>query len=177
MIFEYLAFRNEMKKITHETRFRYSYFSPLKLNSTLRLYRNFCDKWIGISEHQEEGEKFRIWPILYPNMPVQMGFESKLPWSYKAYNPFGSFFVVLMMPNAENVLKIRTRRQVHSDLFQIVLNKRLGKEFNLKARAYSDEYIVDVENQKIFSPGPDGKANTKDDIKLLINPEVFGRQN
>jgi len=177
MIFEYLAFRNEMKKITHEPRFRYSYFSPLKLNSTLRLYRNFCDKWIGISEHREEGERFRVWPILYPNIPVQMGIESKLPWSYKAYNPFGSFFVILMMPNTENVLKIRTRRQIHSDLFQIVLNKRLGKEFNLKALAYSDEYIIDIENKKIFSPGPDGKANTKDDIKLLINPEVFGRQN
>ena len=60
------------------------------------------------------------------------------------------------------------------DLFQIVLNKRLGKEVSLKARAYGDEYIVDVENQKIFSPGPDGIAGTKDDITLRINPKVLG---
>jgi hypothetical protein len=58
-----------------------------------------------------------------------------------------------------------------------VLNKKLGKEVSLKARAYSDEYIVDVENRKIFSPGPDGKPGTKDDIKLPINPEVLGWQN
>ena len=63
---------------------------------------------------------------------------------------------------------------VRADLLQIVLNKRLGKDVSLKARAYSDEYIVDVENKKIFSPGPDGKAGTKDDIKLRINPEFLG---
>ena len=64
--------------------------------------------------------------------------------------------------------------RVHDDLLHIVLNKRLGKEVSLKARAYGDEYIVDVENKKIFSPGPDEKAGTKDDIKLRINPEVLG---
>jgi hypothetical protein len=45
---------------------------------------------------------------------------------------------------------------------------------DLKARAYSDQYIIDIENKKIFSPGPDGKAGTKDDISLPINPEVLG---
>lgn len=64
--------------------------------------------------------------------------------------------------------------QVHDDLFQIVLNKRLGEEVSLRARAYSEEYIVNIENKKIFSPGPDGKADTEDDIKLRINPEVLG---
>jgi len=173
IIFEYLSFRNELKKITHEPRFRYSYFPPLKLNSTLRLYRNFCDKWIDISEHRAEVERFRVWPILYPNVPVQMGFESKLPWYYKAYNPMGSLVSSIMTPAAEKVLEIRTKREVHSDLLQIVLNKRLGKEVSLKARAYGDEYIVDVEKKKIFSPGPDGKSGTKDDINLWINPEVL----
>jgi len=44
---------------------------------------------------------------------------------------------------------------------------------SLKARAYSDEYVVDVENKKIFSPGRDGKPGTKDDINLWINPEAL----
>ena len=69
------------------------------------------------------------------------------------------------------------RMQIQDDLLQIVLNKRLGKDVSLKARAYSDEYIVDVENRKIFSPGPDGKADTRDDIILRINPEVLGWHN
>ncbi len=173
IIFEYLTFRNELRKLTCEPRFRYSYFSPLKLNSTLRLYRNFCDKWIDASEHRAAGERFRVWPILYPNMPVQMGFESKLPWYYKTYNPAGSYVAYILTPAAEKVLEIRTKRQVHSDLLQIVLDKRLGKEVSLKARAYVDEYVIDVENKKIFSPGPDGKPGTKDDIILWINPEVL----
>jgi hypothetical protein len=101
----------------------------------------------------------------------------KLSWYYKTYNPVGSFFVYLMTPDMERIIERRTKLQVHSDLLQIVLDKRLGKEVSLKARAYSDEYIVDVENKKIFSPGPDGEAGTKDDIKLLINPDVLGWQN
>ena len=177
IIFEYLMFRNEIRKLTHEPRFRYSYFPPLKLNSTLRLYRNFCDKWISLSEHRTPIKGLRVWPILYPNVPVQMGFESKLPWYYKAYNPMGSLVASILTPAAENVLIIRTTLQGHSDLLQIVLDKRLDKEIRLKARAYGDEYIVDLENKKIFSPGPDGKSGTKDDIKLLINPEVLGWQN
>ncbi len=64
--------------------------------------------------------------------------------------------------------------RIQDDLLQIVLNKRRGKEFSLKARAYGDEYIVDIENKKILSPGPDGKVDTQDDIELRINPEVLG---
>jgi predicted nucleic acid-binding Zn ribbon protein len=51
LIFEYLMFKNHLLKITKEPRFRYSYFPPLKLNSTLKLYRNFCDKWIQNLAH------------------------------------------------------------------------------------------------------------------------------
>jgi hypothetical protein len=174
MMFEYLTFRNELTKRTCEPRFRYSYFSPLKLNSSLRLYRNFCDKWIGITEQRTQIREFRVWPILYPNLSVQMGFESKLPWYYKAYNPVGSYVAWTLTPGMEKVYEIKTKLEVHSDLLQIVLDRRLGKEVSLKARAYSDEYIVDVENKKIFSSGPDGEVGTKDDIKLRINPEVLG---
>jgi len=177
IIFEYLIFKNELRKITKEPRFRYSYFPPLKLNSTLRMFRNFCDKWIGIAEHQTQIKEFRVWPTLYPNLPAKIDSKYKLPWYYKTYNPLGSFFAVLLTPAMERVIEIRTKLEIHSDLLQIVLNKRLGREVSLKARAYSDEYILDVENKQIFSPGPDGRINTKDDIKLLINPEVLGWQN
>jgi hypothetical protein len=67
-----------------------------------------------------------------------------------------------------------TNISVQDDLLQIVLNKRLVKEVSLKARAYGDEYIVDIENKKILSPGPDGEVGTNDDIALPINPEVLG---
>ncbi|HLB74731.1 MAG TPA: hypothetical protein VJJ98_11980 [Sedimentisphaerales bacterium] len=36
-----------------------------------------------------------------------------------------------------------------------------------------DEYIVDLEGEKILSPGPDGKVGTEDDISLPINPAVL----
>ena len=174
IIFEYLTFKNELKKLTHEPRFRYSYYSPLKLNSALRLYRDFCDRWISISEDGREVERFRVWPALYVDLPVRMGLQDKLPWYYKAYNPVGSCVASMLTPALNNVIEIRAKLQVRSDLLQIVLDKRLGRAVSLKARAYGDEYIVDVENKKIFSPGPDGKPGTKDDIKLLINPEVLG---
>ena len=174
MIFEYLTFKNELKKITHEPRFRYSYFPPLKLNSTLRLYRNFCDKWISVSEHRTRIKEFRVWPTLYANLPAKIGLRNKLPWYYKAYNPAGSYVAYILMPGMEKVFEIKTRMQIYSDLLQIAFNKRLGREADLKARAYSDQYIIDIENRIIFSPGPDGQAGTDDDIKLPINPEVLG---
>jgi hypothetical protein len=67
-----------------------------------------------------------------------------------------------------------TQTLVQDDLLQIVLKKRLGKEVSMKARAYGGAYIVDIDNRKILSPGPDGKTDTKDDIALPINPEVMG---
>jgi len=79
-----------------------------------------------------------------------------------------------MIPVFETVYEMQIKLKVQDDLFQIVLNKRLGKKVSLKARAYSEEYTIDVEAKKIFSPGPDGEPNTKDDIKLPINPEVLG---
>jgi hypothetical protein len=79
-----------------------------------------------------------------------------------------------MTPNLPGVMQLKTNLAVQDDLFQIVLNKRLGKEVSLKARAYGDEYIIDVQGRKIFSPGPDGEPNTPDDIKLPINPRVLG---
>jgi hypothetical protein len=59
-------------------------------------------------------------------------------------------------------------------MLKIALNKRLGEEIDLTARAYSDQYIIDIEKKYIISPGPNGKIGMGDDIKLPINPEVLG---
>jgi len=48
---------------------------------------------------------------------------------------------------------------------------------DLTARAYSDQYIIDIENKYIVSPGQDEKIGTRDDIKLPINPEVLRFKN
>ena len=72
---------------------------------------------------------------------------------------------------------MNTGLAIQDELLQVVLNKRLGKKFSLKARAYTDEYIIDIDKNIIFSPGPDGEPNTDDDIKLHINPEVLKLKN
>jgi hypothetical protein len=131
----------------------------LKLNSTRRLSRNICNNFMDIAgETNPKPQALSVWPSIYPT----------------CYNPIGSLLVQIVAPAYEKIFEIRTRLQIHDDLFQIVINKRLSKEINLKARAYSDEYIIDIEGKKIFSPGPDGKINTEDDIKLMINPDVLG---
>jgi len=172
-ISEYLMFKNELSKILRDSSLKYSAFSPLKLNSSFRVYKNFCDRWIASEENRQEIEKLTVWPTLYPQFPVTMDIDYDFPWYYKAYNPVGYAVLRVLTPAMERVFQQQTNLQIRDDLLQIVLNKRLGNEVSLKARAYSDEYIIDVENNKIFSPGPDGKADTKDDIKLIINPEVL----
>jgi hypothetical protein len=177
LMFEYLVYKNETKKVSNTKGLRRPYFSPLKLNSSLRLYRNFIDKWIADEDNLTPPKEMRVWPAIYPNLPVTIDKEGKLPGYYKVYNPVGFLLIGIFTPALERVLVIRKKWQVHTDMLQIVLNKRLGEEVSLRALAYSDEYIVNTEKNLIFSPGPDGLNDTKDDIKLSINPELLGWKN
>jgi len=175
IISEYLMFKSAFNTTLNQRGMRNN--PMLKRNSSFRLYRNFCDNWINVIEQSQEPKKpeLSVWPSVCPDwIVVSIDSEGKVPWIYTAYNPIGSVLIRILTPAFEKVLEIKTKLQIHSDLLQTVLNKRLGKKVSLKARAYSDEYIIDIEKKKIFSPGPDGEPNTKDDIKLTINPEVLG---
>jgi len=153
---------------------------PLKKNSTMRLFRNFYDNWMDAEGGRQKvvRAKLSVWPDIYPFKEPSISFANRgwLPLLYTLYNPQISVFDKFGPFNKTIKSKKRhiTQFQIKDDLLQIVLNMRLGKDFSLKARAYSDEYIIDVENGKIFSLGPDGKANTKDDIFLRINPDLLG---
>ncbi|KPK42577.1 MAG: hypothetical protein AMJ65_07450 [Phycisphaerae bacterium SG8_4] len=152
--------------------------TPLfKRNSTLRLHRNHLEDWLNTQCHlgNARSDRLSVWPDIYPfdeHDPLQE--HSLLSFIYRCYNPLGS----RAMGTAGFFRGADPARTTHTlvkdDLLQIVLKKRLGKEVSMKARAYGEEYIVDIDNRKILSPGPDGKTDTKDDIALPINPEVLG---
>jgi hypothetical protein len=152
--------------------------TPLvKPNSTLRLFKNCCDNWLNTRHRSGDATSTRlsVWPAFYPfDEPDPLQDRVLLSFVYRCYNPIGSPFMRVggFFRRAEPDRS--TNISVQDDLLQIVLNRRLGKEVSLKARAYGDEYVVDVENKKIFSPGPDGEADTKDDITLPINPVLLG---
>ncbi|MCP4613129.1 MAG: zinc ribbon domain-containing protein [Planctomycetes bacterium] len=177
LMFEYLIYKNETIKVSNTKGLKRPYFSPLKSNSSLRLYRNIIDKWIADEDNRIPPKKMRVWPAIYPNLPVTFDKEGKIPWYYRSYNPAGFLLVKIFRPALERILVIRKKLQVHAEMLQIVLGKRLGEKVSLKALAYSDEYIIDIEKRLIFSPGPDGPNNTKDDIKLSINPKLLGWNN
>ena len=80
----------------------------------------------------------------------------------------------ILFPAHGKILEIKDRILIYDDMLQWVLARRMGQEGSLKARAYSDEYTVDVEKGLVFSVGPDGEPYTKDDIKLRIDPVVLG---
>jgi len=173
VLFEYLINRNIGQS-------KVGKIPLLKRNSTLRLYRNVCDGWINTMEGVEDPNivRFPVWPSIYQRMgPVSFQGSKPLPLLYICYNPVGAHLMRTRFVSYENLLKRKTAVKIQDDLLQIVLNKRLGKDISLKASAYSDEYIVDVEKGRILSPGPDGKADTRDDIMLRINPEVLGWRN
>ncbi len=150
----------------------------LRPNSTLRLYRNSCNQQLDKMEKDEkyEPEQLDVWPSIYPDFPQPpsvLEFDSEHPPLYLLYNMPGYFMSGILIPALDKIFEINTRVQIHDDLLQIVLNKRLGNDISLKARAYSDEYIIDTDKKKILSPGPDSKINTEDDITLTINPDFF----
>ena len=155
----------------------------LKRNSSLRLFRNHCETIISLASNtNDQTPPYQcVWPEFYPirpNIRIPLDDSDNLhffvPWYYYIYNPIGTLQSVIFLTNGKSIIDSKTRLQIQDDLFQIVIAMRLGKKYDLTARAYGGEYIVDVENKIIFSPGPDEEAYTKDDISLPINPEVLG---
>ncbi len=177
LICEYLVSKNALDKILEEWGIGLRRNPVLKRNSTLRMSKNYCDFLISTMEGHEkfESSELSVWPSIYhPWLPhVHVDKDRELPWYYTCYNPIGSVLFQIIAPSYERIFELKLRLEVHDDLLQIVLNKRLGRGASLKARAYSDDYIIDAEKKIIFSPGPDGKSYTKDDIKLPINPQVL----
>jgi hypothetical protein len=174
MINEYLVCKDGLDQ-AHEKAMHSS--GPLKYNSTLRLVKNHFDELVHRAEGKEQAEveKLSVWPRFWPfKVDVELDSEEGLPKIYQFYNPVGFALLGILTPVFDRVFELQTRLEVHGDLLQIVLGKRLGKEVSLRARVYSDEYIIDIKEGIIFSPGPDGEANTEDDIKLMINLEVLG---
>jgi hypothetical protein len=183
LIHEYLMFKNSFDYMHAEAREKNGgkvkiKTSMLKINSAYRLYRNFIDDRLEAHDMSSgrQGQRLKVFPEVYPDwIKAEMtdeGDEVVTPF-YSVYNPIGSLLCTIMSPASGRCSEINTRLAIYDDLLQIVLNKRLSKEFSLKARAYGDVYIIDVENRKIFSPGPDGQIDTKDDIKLTIDPDVL----
>ena len=180
IIFEYLVFKESITKFPESNMEKK--LSLFKENSTLRILKNKCDDWLSTQEENNNVQKIKLsaWPIFYPFREPVFPEKTKdylpSPFSlYTWYNPIGSV-VIKQITNDQNTKNQRefTVLKKMDDLLQIVLSKRSGKELDFKTLTYGDEYIIDIENKKIFSPGPDGKNGTEDDISLPINPEVLG---
>jgi len=154
--------------------------TPLfKRNSTLRLHRNYLDNWLDTHYHLGGPRSVRlsVWPDIYPfDGPDPLQERVLLYLVYRCYNPLGSRAMGTGRFSRGADPARSTHTLVQDDLLQIVLRKRLGREVSMKARAYGDDYIVDIENKRILSPGPDGKTDTKDDITLPINPDILSWQ-
>jgi len=185
LIFEYITCKNELNKMADVPKLKYSSFSPLKYNSSLRFLRNYYDEWIVIDENQKSDDKFRIWPVIYPDLPVEFNNEVKLDSIYyKIYNPVGYVLIEIVSSPVERIILIKKRFEVHYDMLKVVLNARLGEEVDLKALDYGDDYIIDIENKtisynfsarKVKSSHEFSNSTMKDIVlKLRINPEVLG---
>ncbi len=152
----------------------------IKRNSAIRLLRNYIIEQMKLygdaNEQDKQKGELSVWPGILPSScNVRMDENCEITFVYKfLYNPVGAIMTITCMPVIETIYEVSTKLQIYQDMLQIVLNKRLGKDFSLKACDYSDEYIIDIENKKIFSPGPDRIENTDDDIKLNIEPKVLG---
>ena len=180
LLFEYMMYR---ETLDDPNEFKVKGHWMIKRNSVSRLMRNCIIKQIKLSGDANEQDKQKgelsVWPCNLPSScNVRIDENEEIPFVYKMlYNPIGALTTLICLPAVEKIREIRTKLQIHEDMLGIVLNKRLNRDFSLKARAYSDEYIIDIENKKIFSPGPDRIANTDDDIKLDIEPEILGWTN
>ncbi len=174
IIGKYLMAKTALDKIISENP-GFKKNPTLKINSTLRLAKNLCDEQLVKEGAMPESQKLSVWPWRYlDRINVSIRYpDDRLPKIYFVYNPVGSLIAYICAPVCDRMFQQKTKLQIHDDMLQVVLNKRLGRTVDLKARAYSDEYLIDLEKGRILSPGPDGQVDTEDDIKLTINPEVL----
>jgi hypothetical protein len=177
-IHEYLMFKNSMADLFKAAK---RHKMPMyKQNSICRYYDGICRNWILMERRQTPYEycPISVWPWEKPVWPkVSLNIDQIIEQYYDLYffyNPLGSGIMKIMLPALEKIIDIKNKILIEEDFFQWVLARRLGQEGSLKARAYSDEYTVDIEKELVFSVGPDGVPYTKDDIKMQINPDVLG---
>lgn len=168
-VFEYLLYKNETNKPDFSRK-----HSLFKINSFLRYKDNYLKEMIKKDSGYEASEYclVSVWPWESPNWPKVRYDEFNFYSPYFLYNPMG-YIIAKKVPEYEKIFQIKTKILIKDDLFRWTLALRLGAEGSLKARAYSDEYTVDVEKGLVFSVGPDGQAYTDDDIKLPIDPAVL----
>jgi hypothetical protein len=171
---EYLSFRRYFLKGPESRMYR---ANPLcKVNSTLRLYRNYILHALVQFEpnYNYKDPNLRVCAGLWGGgIHIEPNGGINFPAKYWLYNPIGGMLTSITLPAVYSVIRLETKLLIQDDLLQIVIDKRLGRPVDLKARAYSDEYIIDIEKKIIFSPGPDEIAYTDDDIKFQINPGVL----
>ncbi len=144
----------------------------LKQHSLVRLYRNYIDTLMPEDQRTSE-RSLSVWPEWFPLKPaVLFSHHRELPLIYMLYNPGGTAIskMFIMIPEVERTS--HQRLAVLGDLLSIIIDQRLGREVDLRARAYSDFYVVDKEAGRISSCGPDGQLGTKDDIWLAFDPNV-----
>ena len=181
IIFEYIAIANISRDILPESNYRNPAF---KYNSAQRFRCSYCKNLVL----RDEGKQYNticelsVWPWETPNWPkmhlygdaAEKQFQRHSLYFY--YNPVGCLALTLSTSDMFSDRRFQQKESVliKDDLFQWVLARRLGQEGSLKARAYSDQYTVDIEKGLVFSVGPDGQAYTEDDIKLPIDPAVLG---
>jgi len=177
LISEYLMFRNALyEDILRPSKFKTT--GPfVKPNSTLRIYRNVFKKILYDSGEIESFHLTPMYPLpiakLFDDSIVEDIYNCEISLKDKIYNPVGILLIGILTPAYNKIIEVKTRLQIDDDTFQIMLNKRMGKEINLKACAYSENYIIDNEKHRLLSPGPDRKAGTKDDIFREYNPDVI----
>lgn len=181
IVSEYISIKNLETKLLSESNIPIS--SVLKINSKNRYSYSFCRNAILKDEGKEISEycELSVWPWEY-NWPKLYfrGDKAKRQFKryscYSWYNPVGTLLLTFKNERllSDEMFQKKAAILIHDDLFQWVLTRRMGQESSLKARAYSDEYTVDVDKGLVFSVGPDGVAYTDDDIKMRINPDILG---
>jgi len=179
-IAEYLTIKTEFEKaIRQQSANPLVWISDkrsIKINSSQRFYRNNLEEILQNDDYARPmlKGKLSVWPWNITRPQVTLNSKGKASFWYRYYNPDGSKMISQSIETAKKLDTLRTKHQIYDDLLQIVLALRLGHETDLSARAYSDKYIIDTEKKMIYSPGPDSKPFTADDIKLNINPEILG---
>ncbi len=171
-IHEYLSFKNLILDTFGEDVHEDGPF--FKRNSMLRAYYNYCSYWASLESEANEFKAVSIVPGFYPKAYAGIHYgSSKVRLWYYVYNPIGARIFRTTAPPFRKLRSMNVRLLIMDDLFGVVIAMRQNRPPDLKARAFSDNYLIDLKKKIIFSPGPDYNIYTEDDIILPIEPKAI----
>lgn len=151
---EYLHFKCMKLKVCANERYHEGLF--LQMNNTLRILKEFYSDIIGeiknVPKHSDSGQSKLLQK--FDQYPIEPG------------NIVGCILARIAVPSIHSIHKTFYETKVRNEILRLRLTEMIDSDISKFIDPYTDKPFVKNKDGEYYSPGPDRKFDTEDDITL-----------